>query len=66
MVCWFGIWCEFNWLFWVGVVIFGGVLTLEHLLVTPTRQTNIGIAFGTLNGIASLVFATFAIASMLL
>ena len=66
MVCWFGIWCEFNWLFWVGVAIFGGVLTLEHLLVTPTRQTNIGIAFGTLNGIASLVFATFAIASMLL
>jgi 4-hydroxybenzoate polyprenyltransferase len=66
MVCWFGIWCEFDWLFWVGAAIFGGVLTLEHLLVTPTRQTNIGIAFGTLNGIASLVFAIFAIASMLL
>ena len=66
MVCWFGIWCEFDWLFWVGAAIFGGVLTLEHLLVTPTRQTNIGIAFGTLNGIASLVFAIFAITSMLL
>ena len=41
----------------------GGVA--EHLLVTPTRQRNIGIAFGTLNGIASTVLAVFVITALL-
>lgn len=68
MVCvvYLGYWCNFGALYWIGAGLFGAVLTLEHLLVTPTKQTNIGIAFGTLNGIASLVFATFAILSMVL
>ena len=62
----FGRWCGFDTVYWIGAVLFGAVLVTEHLLVTPTRQKNIGIAFGTLNGIASLVFAIFTIASMLL
>ena len=62
----FGRWCGIYTVYWIGAVLFGAVLVTEHLLVTPTRQKNIGIAFGTLNGIASLVFAIFTIASMLL
>ena len=62
----FGYLCELGTLYWIGAGLFATVLTLEHLLVTPTRQKNIGIAFGTLNGIASLVFATFAILAMVL
>ncbi|MFI3317639.1 MAG: UbiA-like polyprenyltransferase [Rikenellaceae bacterium] len=46
---------------YAGVGIFIAILILEHLLVSPTRQRNIGIAFGTLNGIASVVFATLVI-----
>ncbi len=65
-VCYLGYWCDLGVLYWIGAGLFGAVLMLEHLLVTPTRQTNIGIAFGTLNGIASLVFATFTILSMVL
>ncbi len=65
-VVYLGYWCNFGALYWIGAGLFGAVLTLEHLLVTPTKQTNIGIAFGTLNGIASLVFAIFAILSMVL
>ena len=62
----FGLLCGFGLWYWIGAGLFGAVLVLEHLLVTPTQQKNIGIAFGTLNGIASLVFATFAILAMVL
>ncbi len=50
----------------IGVATFIAIIALEHLLVTPTRQRNIGIAFGTLNGLASLLFAAFTIAGLLL
>ena len=45
--------------------LFTLILVAEHLLVTPTRQRNIGIAFGTLNGIASTVLAVFVITALL-
>ncbi|MFI3323857.1 MAG: UbiA-like polyprenyltransferase [Rikenellaceae bacterium] len=49
----------------IGVAIFIAILTAEHLLVTPTRQRNIGIAFGTLNGLASLTLAILIITGLL-
>lgn len=55
-----------NYLVWIGVALFSGCILLEHLLVTPTRQRSIGIAFGTLNGLASLSLAIFVIAGLLL
>ncbi len=58
---WFAAMCPQSAYLWVGIAIFVGLLILEHLLVTPTRQKNIGIAFGTLNGIASVVLAAFVI-----
>ncbi len=50
---------------WLGVGMFAAILTLEHILVTPTRTRHIGIAFGTLNGLASLSLATLAIIGLL-
>ncbi len=50
----------------IGVGVFIAILIAEHMLVTPTRQRSIGIAFGTLNGLASLVLAGFVIAGLLL
>ncbi len=50
----------------VGTLLFIAILTAEHFLVTPTRQRNIGIAFGTLNGIASLSFAALTIVGLIL
>ncbi len=49
----------------IGVALFIAIIATEHLLVTPTRQRNIGIAFGTLNGLASLTLAAFIIAGLL-
>ncbi len=49
----------------VGIAIFIVLLVAQHILVTPTRVRNIGIAFGTLNGIGSLILATFIIFGLL-
>ena len=55
-----------SWLLWCGVALFTAILVAEHILVTPTRQRSIGIAFGTLNGLASLTLAAFAIANIII
>lgn len=55
-----------SWLLWCGVVLFTAILVAEHILVTPKRQRSIGIAFGTLNGLASLTLAAFAIANIII
>lgn len=48
-----------------GAALFTAILVAEHLLVTPKRQRNIGIAFGTLNGMASLLLAALVIIGLL-
>ncbi len=54
-----------NWWIWIGAAIFTAIIIAEHILVTPTRQRNIGIAFGTLNGLASSTLAIFVIIGIL-
>lgn len=61
----FSLYCPQGWLLWIGEALFCGCIILEHILVTPTRQRSIGIAFGTLNGIASLTLATFTILQLI-
>ena len=58
--------CPRGPLLWTGVGVFLLLLALQHVLVTPTRQRRIAIAFGTLNGLASLALALFVIADLLL
>ncbi len=53
------------WWIWSGVGSFLALLLMQHLLVTPKRQSNIGIAFGTVNGIASVLLAVVMIAAMI-
>jgi 4-hydroxybenzoate polyprenyltransferase len=48
------------------VGLFSAILVAEHILVTPKKQRSIGIAFGTLNGLASLTLAAFVIANILI
>ena len=50
---------------WTGAAIFTAIIIAEHIIVTPTRQRNIPIAFGTLNGLASLSLATLVIIGLL-
>lgn len=55
-----------SWLLWCGVGLFSAILVAEHILVTPKKQRSIGIAFGTLNGLASLTLAAFIIADIII
>ena len=57
--------CPQGWLLWTGVALFSLCIIVEHILVTPTKQRSIGIAFGTLNGLASLTLATFTILQLI-
>ncbi|CDN30382.1 Menaquinone via futalosine polyprenyltransferase (MenA homolog) [Mucinivorans hirudinis] len=51
-------------LLWSGVVAFGILLLYQHLIVKPTDLSRVNLAFGTTNGIASIVYATLVIASI--
>lgn len=55
-----------SWLAWLGCLLFTAILVMEHILVTPTRQRNIGIAFGTLNALASVAYGVAVILNLLI
>ncbi|MFN5372046.1 MAG: UbiA family prenyltransferase, partial [Bacteroidia bacterium] len=42
--------------FWTGVVAFLGMLIYQHRIVSPNDLSRVNLAFGTTNGIASIVF----------
>jgi 4-hydroxybenzoate polyprenyltransferase len=54
----------FGWLYWLGVLVFGGMLIYQHSIVKPTDLRRVNVAFMTANGIASVVFAIFVIADL--
>lgn len=55
-----------SWLAWLGFGLFTVVVVSEHILVTPTKQRNIGIAFGTFNALASVAYGLVLIANLLI
>ena len=59
-----GTYGEFGWLYWIGVVVFAGMLVYQHSIVKPTDLRKVNLAFMTANGIASVVFAIFVIADL--
>ncbi|HEX8332552.1 MAG TPA: UbiA-like polyprenyltransferase [Segetibacter sp.] len=61
-----GIYGSFSWLYWIGVAVFCIMLIYQHSIVKPTDLRRVNLAFMTANGIASVVFAIFVIADLLL
>jgi len=59
-----GISGAFGWLYWIGVVLFTGMLIYQHSIVKPNDIKKVNLAFMTTNGIASVVFAAFVIADL--
>ncbi len=60
-----GVYGYFHWLYWVGVILFIGMLIYQHTIVKPNDFSKVNIAFMTANGIASVVFAVFVIADLI-
>jgi 4-hydroxybenzoate polyprenyltransferase len=55
---------HFGLLYWIGVLVFIGCLIYQHSIVKPNDLRRVNIAFMTMNGIASVVFAVFVIADL--
>lgn len=56
----------FAWLYWLGALVYGGLLVFQQRLVSPQDLSRVNLAFMTANGIASVVFAFFVIADLYL
>ena len=61
-----GILGNFGYLYWTGGAIFTILLCYEHLIVRPTDISKVNLAFATMNGMASVIFACFVIADLFL
>lgn len=59
-----GIRMEANWIFWLGAAVFAGLMLYQHLIVKADDLSRVDLAFGTTNGVASILFATFVIVSL--
>ncbi len=55
---------DFHYLYWTGTAIFAILLTYEHLIVKPGDISRVNLAFGTLNGTASVIYACFVVADI--
>jgi 4-hydroxybenzoate polyprenyltransferase len=61
-----GILAKFGILYWIGALVFTGLLIYQHSIVKPSDLSRVNRAFGTTNGIASVIFAAFVIADLFL
>jgi 4-hydroxybenzoate polyprenyltransferase len=61
-----GVHSSFGTIYWIGAGLFILLLIYQHTLVRPNDLSKVNMAFATTNGIASIIFATFAIIDLLL
>jgi 4-hydroxybenzoate polyprenyltransferase len=61
-----GIMGGFGTWYWIGMILFTGMLIYQHTIVKTNDLSRVNIAFMTANGIASVVFAFFVIADLYL
>lgn len=57
---------SYHWLFWAGTGVFTLLIIYQHLIVSPDDLSRVNLAFFTLNGIASIIFACFVITDILI
>lgn len=61
-----GIYGSFGFAYWLGVLVFIGMLVYQHSIVKPDDLRRVNIAFMTANGVASVVFSVFVISDIFL
>ncbi len=52
--------------YWIGAAVYSALLLYQHSIVKPNDISRINLAFGTTNGIASVLYAFFVILSLYL
>lgn len=66
IIVWAGFYGGFGWSYGVGALIYGGMLVYQQRLVSPYDLSRVNLAFMTANGVASVFFALFVIADILI
>lgn len=61
-----GLYAGFGFIYWAGVGVFCSLLIYQHSIVKPNDLSRVNLAFGTTNGIASVIFACFTLAELFL
>lgn len=61
-----GVYAHFGWIYWAGALIVLALLVYQHTLVKPDDLSKVNLAFGTTNGIISLVYAVFTITDIII
>lgn len=61
-----GFYGQFGWSFAIGAFIYGAMLIYQQCLVSPHDVSKVNLAFMTANGVASVFFAVFVIADLLI
>ena len=56
----------FGKLYWAGMMVYTALIIYQHILVKPDDLSRVNLAFFTLNGIASVIYACFVIADLYL
>lgn len=57
---------NFGWMYLVGASAFIGLLVYQHTLVKPHDLSRVNLAFGTTNGVASVIFCVFVCSDIFL
>ncbi|HUW93569.1 MAG TPA: UbiA-like polyprenyltransferase [Bacteroidales bacterium] len=57
---------EAGMLYWIGTVLFLILLVYQHIIVKPDDLSRVTLAFGTMNGMAGLLFGLFVILDILI
>jgi 4-hydroxybenzoate polyprenyltransferase len=53
-----------GWPYWSGLTVFAGLIVYQHSIVRADDLSRVTLAFGTTNGVASVVFAVFVLADL--
>lgn len=61
-----GFYAHFGIVYFSGAAIYTGLLIYQHSIVKPNDLSRVNLAFGTTNGIASVIFAIFTCIEILL
>lgn len=56
-----GLFLSLSFIYWIGSFIFSALLFYQHIIIKPDDISKVNLAFGTLNGIASIIYAIFTI-----
>ncbi|MDE5411930.1 UbiA-like polyprenyltransferase [Alkalihalobacterium chitinilyticum] len=55
-----------SWIYLIGVLIAGGIMVYEHMIISEDDLSKVGVAFFPMNGIISIVMLVFTIGDLLL